>query len=79
MLDDQIRLQQNMRMNGNMTSEEKKLNKDDMVAYKNYDNKQYSLIPGVSKNKNFMQRERKYSPEQNNRIEQGYHRGVKST
>lgn len=39
MLDDQIRLQQNMRLNGNMTSEEKKLNKEDMIAYKNYDNK----------------------------------------
>ena len=39
MLDDQVRLQQNMRLNGNMTSEEKKINKEDMIAYKNYDNK----------------------------------------
>jgi len=31
-------MQQNMRMNGNMTAEEKKFNKDDMIAYKNYDN-----------------------------------------
>jgi len=28
-----------MRLNGNMTSEEKKINKEDMIAYKNYDNK----------------------------------------
>eukprot|EP00349_Pseudokeronopsis_sp_Brazil_P005662 CAMPEP_0202964728 /NCGR_PEP_ID=MMETSP1396-20130829/8824_1 /ASSEMBLY_ACC=CAM_ASM_000872 /TAXON_ID= /ORGANISM="Pseudokeronopsis sp., Strain Brazil" /LENGTH=92 /DNA_ID=CAMNT_0049687063 /DNA_START=1005 /DNA_END=1283 /DNA_ORIENTATION=+ len=29
-----------------MTSVEKKLNRKDLVAYKNYDNKQYSVIPG---------------------------------
>ena len=31
-----------------MTDVEKKLNKEDLYAYKNFDNNQYSLIPGVS-------------------------------
>ena len=33
---------------GNMTDVEKKMNKEDLLAYKNFDNNQYSLIPGVS-------------------------------
>ena len=33
---------------GNMTNVEKELNKDDLVAWKKYDNTQYSMIPGVS-------------------------------
>ena len=40
-----------MRGMGNMTNVEKHMNKDDLVAYKNFDNKQYSMIPGVSKEK----------------------------
>lgn len=32
---------------GNMTNVEKKMNRADLLAYKSYDNKQYSLIPGV--------------------------------
>ena len=60
-------------MNGNMTSEEKKLNKDDMIAYKNFDNNQYSLIPGVSKNKLIMVRERKNSPQRQKADSSGYH------
>lgn len=36
---------------GNMSEMEKKLNKADMQAYKNYDNNQYSLIPGLSHKK----------------------------
>ncbi len=44
-------------MYGNMTSEEKRLNKEDLIAYKNFDNKQYSLIPGVSVNKKIMVRD----------------------
>ena len=32
------------------------MNKDDLSAWKNYDNKQYSLIPGVSTEKNFLDR-----------------------
>jgi hypothetical protein len=34
-------------MYGNMTSVEKAMNRPDLEAYKNYDNNQYSLIPGV--------------------------------
>ena len=32
------------------------MNRDDLIAYKKYDNKQYSMIPGVSKEKAFMDR-----------------------
>lgn len=35
-------------MYGNMTQVEKALNRPDLEAYKNYDNNQYSLIPGVN-------------------------------
>lgn len=35
---------------GNMTNQEKKLNKADLNAYKGFDNKQYALIPGISHN-----------------------------
>ena len=31
---------------GNMTHEEKKLNKDDLNAYKSYDRNQYAMLPG---------------------------------
>ena len=34
-------------MYGNMSSVEKALNKNEMEAYKNYDARQYSLIPGL--------------------------------
>jgi len=34
-------------MYGNMSSIEKALNKNDLNAYKNYDNRQYSLVPGI--------------------------------
>lgn len=30
-----------------MTNQEKNLNRADLLAYKSYDNNQYSLIPGV--------------------------------
>ena len=33
---------------GNMTNVEKRINKLDLVAYKNYDNHQYAKIPGFS-------------------------------
>jgi len=35
-------------MYGNMTHVEKALNRPDLEAYKNYDNNQYALIPGVN-------------------------------
>jgi hypothetical protein len=45
-----------MRMHGNMTGVEKQMNKDDLLAWKNYDNNQYSMIPGVSANKKILDR-----------------------
>ena len=33
---------------GNMTDVEKKMNREDLYAYKNYDTNQYSMIPGIS-------------------------------
>lgn len=47
-----------MRMHGNMTSVEKKINKEDLTAWKIYDNNQYSMIPGVSSSKKIMDRSR---------------------
>ena len=35
---------------GNTTHDEKRLNKDDLIAYKHYDNHQYALIPGLVQN-----------------------------
>ncbi len=47
-----------MKMHGNMTSVEKQLNKEDLHAWKVYDNNQYSMIPGVSSSKKIMDRSR---------------------
>ena len=35
-------------MYGNMTQNEKRINKNDLQAWKHYDNQQYSLIPGIN-------------------------------
>lgn len=43
-----------------MTQQEKKMNKDDLIAYKIHDNTQYSMIPGVSNKKNYLQRDQAY-------------------
>ncbi len=40
-----------------MTFVEKHMNKEDLIAYKNYDNHQYSLIPGVSQHRDFMNKQ----------------------
>jgi len=45
-----------MKNAGNMTSVEKQMNKDDLSAWKNYDQNQYSLIPGVQNKKNIPER-----------------------
>ena len=37
-----------MKMYGNMTGIEKQLNKNDLLAFKHYDNKTYALIPGLN-------------------------------
>ena len=31
-----------------MTSEERKLNKDDLLAFKHFDGNQYAVVPGVN-------------------------------
>ena len=46
-----MRIKAAYRAAGNMTGVEKQMNKDDMVAWKKYDNKQYALIPGMQTNK----------------------------
>ena len=53
MLDNQIQFNKGLRMYGNMTKEEKQLNKDDLLAYQNFDNKQYALgfMKGLFKSK----------------------------
>ena len=51
MLDTQVRGSKQRRMYGNMTGVEKSLNKDDLVAWKNYDHNTYALIPGLNSSK----------------------------
>jgi len=63
-----------------MTDVEKKLNREDLYAYKNYDNKQYALIPGVNGQKRYLdnlpRKDQRLSwEEQNKRLQQfGYNR-----
>ena len=56
MLDQQLAAKQLLKMHGNMTEVEKRMNKDDLIAWKNFDNNQYSLIPGVSATKKTLDR-----------------------
>lgn len=48
LLDTQMQYQKELRGYGNMTELEKKINRVDLAAYKNYDNKLYSMIPGIN-------------------------------
>ena len=48
MLDNQKKTKDHMRMYGNMTGIEKQFNKNDLSAFKNYDNNTYALIPGLN-------------------------------
>lgn len=57
MLNSQIQYNQGLKAFGNMTHVEKKMNKEDLKAYKKFDNNQYALIPGISNERKFMQRE----------------------
>ena len=41
-------------MYGNMSSVEKALNKNDLRAYKNFDNRQFSLVPGIQHSKHVL-------------------------
>lgn len=47
-LDSQVNHQKVLRSYGNMTNVEKEMNKEDLNAWKKYDNNQYSMIPGYS-------------------------------
>ena len=60
-LDSQVNHRKILRSYGNMTNVEKEMNKDDLNAWKKYDNNQYSLIPGLSVQKAMPEpRQRKY-------------------
>lgn len=48
LLNTQMQYQKELRGYGNMTELEKKINRVDLMAYKNYDNKMYSLVPGIN-------------------------------
>lgn len=37
-----------------MTNVEKKMNREDLLAYKHKDNNQYALIPGINTTKKFI-------------------------
>ena len=52
-LDAQIHSRQVLKGYGNMTSVEKEMNKDELVAYKNFDNKDLTMVPGVVSSKQF--------------------------
>jgi hypothetical protein len=51
MLDQQLEVKDGFKMEGNMSSVEKALNKNDLRAYKNFDNRQFSLVPGLQHSK----------------------------
>lgn len=62
-LDNQMKQRRAFQMYGNMSKQEKAINKDDLIAYKNYDNNQYALIPGFASQKAMpLLREKKESP-----------------
>jgi len=47
MLDAQIEANRNLQLYGNMTQTEKKLNQEDLKAYKTLEPNQYAMIPGM--------------------------------
>ena len=53
-LDNQRQFNKEMQGYGNMTNVEKALNREDLIAYKQLDNNQYAMIPGVNNVKRFM-------------------------
>lgn len=54
MLDQQLEVKDSFKMYGNMSSVEKALNKNDLRAYKNFDNRQFSLVPGIQHSKHVL-------------------------
>lgn len=55
-LDRQRQIQAEMQSYGNMTKAEKAMNRDGLIAYKHFDGQQYAMIPGISPQKQFMDR-----------------------
>ena len=47
MLDYQLQVKDKFKMAGNMSSNEKAINRYDLEAYKNYDSRHFSLVPGI--------------------------------
>lgn len=54
MLDQQLEVRNHYKMYGNMSSHEKALNKNDLNAYKNFDSRQFSLVPGLQHSKHLI-------------------------
>lgn len=48
MLQSQVQYNNGLKNFGNMTKVEKMMNRDDLKAYKKFDNNQYSMIPGIN-------------------------------
>lgn len=87
MLNDQIKTSKMRRLYGNMTGVEKSLNKDDLLAWKNYDHNAYALIPGLNstkkpipkkllEDKNLHKKERSFDEELNRMNQFGLTRDV---
>ena len=53
-LDSQNEELKKYRQGGNMTQAEKSLNRHDLIAYKNKDETNYAMLPGISPTKHFM-------------------------
>ena len=51
MLDYQLQVRDKFKMAGNMSSNEKAINRYDLEAYKNYDSRHFSLVPGIQHQK----------------------------
>ncbi len=47
-LDSQMNMKKNQTLYGNMTGVEKQMNKDEIVAYKNFEAGHYNMIPGIN-------------------------------
>jgi hypothetical protein len=45
-------LKKTLKAYGNMSAAEKQINKDDLLAYKNYDSTNYAMIPGLNNQTN---------------------------
>ena len=52
-LNEQINVRLGMKAYGNMTNVEKELNKEELNAYKKFDNQEVSMLPGTVSSKRF--------------------------